>query len=264
MVHSVYRAAEILSMLSVGKKRITDIGKELNLSKSTTHRLLKTLENCGFVFQDPVSHQYFLGHLIIKLSSNPLATHQNLIVCAYEEMKRLREISGETVTIHIRIGTQRICLEEMQANQNIRYGVGKGSVSPIYAGSAGKILLAELSETDRSHLIQNIHLTAVGPHTITDRNELLREIEKIRKQGYAISSGETLEGAISVSVPIRGYFCPVALSIFGPKFRLEPIIPGLKKKMEMSAKRIGTKIKPSGQVRRGDSRIAPGGNAGAS
>ncbi|MCX5917997.1 MAG: hypothetical protein NTX30_15125 [Deltaproteobacteria bacterium] len=161
-------------------------------------------------------------------------------------MKRLREISGETVTIHIRIGTQRICLEEMQANQNIRYGVGKGSVSPIYAGSAGKILLAELTETDRSHLIQNIHLTPVGPHTITDRNGLLREIEKIRKQGYAISSGETLEGAISMSVPIRGYFCPVALSIFGPKFRLEPIILSLKKKMEMSAKRIGTKIKHAG------------------
>src|SRR4030042_946536 len=137
MVISVYRAAEILSMLSAGKNRITDIGKELNLSKSTTHRLLKTLENFGFVFQDPFSHQYFLWHVIIELASNPLTTHQNLIVCAYEEMKRLREISGETVTIHIRIGTQRICLEEMQANQNIRYEGGRGSVSPIYAGSAG-------------------------------------------------------------------------------------------------------------------------------
>jgi DNA-binding IclR family transcriptional regulator len=246
MVNSVYRAAEILSLLSTGKNRITDIGKELNLSKSTTHRLLKTLENCGFVFQDPVSHQYFLGHLIIELSSNPLTMHQNLIVCAYEEMKRLREVSGETVTIHIRIGMQRICLEEMQANQNIRYGVGKGSVSPIYAGSAGKILLAELTETDRSHLIRNIRLTPVGPHTITDRNKLLREIEKIEKQGYAISSGETLEGAISISVPVKAYFCPVALSIFGPKFRLGPRILSLKKEMERCAKRIGTKIKDAG------------------
>jgi DNA-binding IclR family transcriptional regulator len=246
MVNSVYRAAEILNLLSKRETRITDICKELSLSKSTTHRLLKTLENCGFVFQDPVSHRYFLGHLIIKLFSNPLTTHQNLIVCAYEEMKRLREISGETVTIHIRVGTQRICLEEMQAKQNIRYGVGKGSVSPIYAGSAGKILLAELTETDRNHLIQNIVLTPVGPHTITDRDRLLREIKKVRKKGYAISSGETLEGAISISVPIQGYFCPVALSIFGPKFRLEPLIPGLKKEMEMSAKRIGGKIKPVG------------------
>lgn len=246
MVNSVYRAAEILSMLSGGKNRITDICKELKLSKSTTHRLLKTLENCGFVFQDSISHQYFLGHLILKLSSNPLTTHQNLIVCAYEDMKRLREISGETVTIHIRIGMQRICLEEMQANQNIRYGVGRGSVSPIYAGSAGKILLSELTESERNNLIKNIKLTPVGPNTITDRQTLLKELEKIRKQGYSISSGETLEGAISLSVPVKGYFCPVALSIFGPKFRLEPRIMGLKKEMEMSARRILNKINSTG------------------
>ena len=242
MVNSVYRAAEILSLLSAGKNRITDIGKELNLSKSTTHRLLKTLENCGFVFQDPISHQYFLGHLILKLSSNPLTTHQNLIVCAYDEMKRLRELSGETVTIHIRIGTQRICLEEMQANQNIRYGVGRGSVSPIYAGSAGKILLSELKESERNDLLRNIQLTRVGPHTITGRKTLQQELDKIKKQGYAISSGETLEGAISISVPLRGYICPVALSIFGPKFRLGPRIMDLKDKMETGAGRIFKKI----------------------
>jgi DNA-binding IclR family transcriptional regulator len=246
MVNSVYRAAEILNMLSVGKNRITDISKELSLSKSTTHRLLKTLEKCGFVVQDPSSHQYFLGHLIIKLSSNPLDTHQHLIVCAYEEMKKLKEISEETVALHIRVGTQRICLEEMQANQNIRYVIGKGSVSPIYAGSAGKILLSELTDHELNNLLKNIKLNRVGPHTITDRNSLFQELEKIKKQGYAISSGETLEGAISISVPIRGYFCPVALSIFGAKFRLGPRIMDIKERMEMSAKRILNRIATTG------------------
>jgi DNA-binding IclR family transcriptional regulator len=246
MVNSVYRAAEILNMLSVGKNRITDISKELSLSKSTTHRLLKTLEKCGFVVQDPTSHQYFLGHLIIKLSSNPLDTHQHLIVCAYEEMKKLKETSEETVALHIRVGTQRICLEEMQANQNIRYVIGKGSVSPIYAGSAGKILLSELTDHELTNLLKNIKLTRVGPNTITDRNNLFQELDKIKKQGYAISSGETLEGAISISVPIRGYFCPVALSIFGAKFRLGPRIMNFKEKMEMSAKRILNRIATTG------------------
>ena len=246
MVNSVYRAAEILNMLSVGKNRITDISKELSLSKSTTHRLLKTLEKCGFVGQDPTSHQYFLGHLIIKLSSNPLDTHQHLIVCAYEEMKKLKEISEETVALHIRVGTQRICLEEMQADQNIRYVIGKGSVSPIYAGSAGKILLSELTDQELNNLLKNIKLTRVGPNTITDRNNLFQELDKIKKQGYAISSGETLEGAISISVPIRGYFCPVALSIFGAKFRLGPRIMDFKEKMEMSARRILNRIATKG------------------
>ncbi len=246
MVNSVYRAAEVLSMLSVGKNRITDICKELDLSKSTAHRLLKTLEMCGFVIQDPITRRYFLGDLIIRLSSSPLATHQHLIVCSYEEMKGLREMSKETVTIHIRIGTQRICLEEMQANHNVRYGVGRGSVSPVYAGSAGKILLSELGENELNSLIENVELAPVGPNTITDRNVLLKEVDNIRAQGYAISSGETLEGAISISVPIRGYSCPIALSIFGPRFRLGPRIMDFKEAMEMSANRIQNKMKVSG------------------
>jgi DNA-binding IclR family transcriptional regulator len=246
MVNSVFRAADILSMISEGKNRITDIGKELHLSKGTAHRLLKTLEKCGFVFQDPISHQYFLGPLILRLSSHPLTTHQNLIVCVYDEMKKLGRLSGETITIHIRIGTQRICLEEMQTSQNIRYGVGKGSVSPIYAGSAGKILLSELADDERDNLLKNIHLTPVGPNTITDRDRLLSELEKIRKQGYATSLEETLEGSTSISVPIRGYLCPVALSILGPQFRLGPKLLSYEKEMKTSAKRIFDKIKNIG------------------
>jgi hypothetical protein len=107
MVNCIFRAAEILNMLSLGRNRITDICQELGLSKGTVHRLLKTLEQCGFVFLDPITHQYYLGHLIIKLSSNPDITHQNLIVCAYDEMKMLRDKSGETTALFIPIGNRR-------------------------------------------------------------------------------------------------------------------------------------------------------------
>ena len=95
-------------MLSLGRNRITDICQEIGLSKGTAHRLLKTLEQCGFVFQDAVSHRYYLGHLIIKLSSNPNITHQNLIVCAYDELKMLRDSSGETTALFIPIGNRHL------------------------------------------------------------------------------------------------------------------------------------------------------------
>ncbi len=238
MVNSVARAAEILVSLSEGKYRLTDISQDLHLNKTTTYRLLKTLESYGFVVQDPISHKYLLGHLILKISSNPIIANQSLIVCAYEEMKRLRDKSGETVTLHVRVGTQRICLEEIQSQKSAKYIVGKGSVSPIYAGSAGKILLAELDKEELQLLLKNIRLVAVGPNTITDKNILDKELEKIRKLGYAISWGETLEGAISISIQIKGYTWPVALSIFGPKFRIGRKLMMFKKEMEKSADRI--------------------------
>lgn len=157
-------------------------------------------------------------------------------------MKRLRDMSNETAVLHIRIGTQRICLEEMQSNQSTKYIVGKGSVSPIYAGSAGKILLSELGEKELDLLLENINFVSVGPNTITDRKVLIEELNKIRKTGYAISSGETLEGAISLSVSIKGYICPIALSIFGPNFRLGPKIMNFRREMEISAARISKKF----------------------
>jgi len=241
MVNAVTRAADILRNIGEGKSRLTDISESLNLSKSTTHRLLKTLEKSGFVIQDPISRKYHLGYLILTLSSNPVIAHQDLILWSHKEMMRLRDISKETVALHIRIGTQRICLSEIPSNQKIRYTTGAGSVGPIYAGSAGKILLSMMDENESEKILGKTDLAPVGPRTITDRGRLLQDIRKIRKKGYATSSGETLEGAASISIPIRGYVCPAALSIFGPKYRLGPRITEFLKDMR-KAERIISRL----------------------
>ncbi len=242
MVNSVFRAAKILNMLSLGRNRITDICQELGLSKGTAHRLLKTLEECGFVFQDPLTHQYYLGHLTIKLSSNPDITHQNLIVCAYDELKTLRDKSGETTALFIPIGNRRICLEEIDSSQTIKLVVERGSVYPIYTGASGKVLLSQFPDEVLNHLLDNTPLIKIAKNTITDRKVLFQELKKIREQGYAISSSETMESAFSICVPIPGYYCPVALSVLGPQFRLESKSKELEPIMKKSARRISGKI----------------------
>lgn len=246
MVNSVFRAAEILNMLSSGRNRITDICRGLGLSKGTTHRLLKTLGQCGFVFQDPMTHQYYLGHLIIKLSSNPAVAHQNLIVYAYDELKMLRDVSGETTALFLPIGNRRICLEEIDANQSIKLVVEKGSVYPIYTGASGKALLSQFPDAVLNQLLDHTPLIKIAHNTITDRNVLIRELDKVRKRQCAISSSETMDGVFSISVPIKGYSCPVALSVFGPQFRLEPKIKELEIVMKRIAKRISDKITKAG------------------
>ena len=243
MVNSVQRSAEILTMLSLGKNRITDICNELGLSKSTAHRLLKALEECGLVFQEPVSRRYFLGPLIMKLSSDPLLSHQNLILCAYQEMKMLRDVSGETVALFIPVGTNRLCLEKMDSNQGIKYVVEKGSVSPIYAGSSGRVILSELPKADLNRLLKNITFEKLAPNTITDPKILLRELEVIRKKGYAVSYSETSDGALSIAAPVRGYHYPVAVGIIGPKYRFSHKLDGLVGTIKNCANQISRKIK---------------------
>ena len=249
MVNSVFRAAEILSMLSLGRNRLTDICQELGLSKGTVHRLLKTLEQCGFVFLDPVTHQYYLGHLMIKISSNPDISHQNLIVCAYDELKMLRDKSGETAALFIPIGNRRICLEEIDSNNSIRLVVQKGSVHPIYSGSSGKVLLSQFSDEALMQLLDNTPLVKIAKNTITNRKVLLQEVEKTKKKGYAVSTSETLDGAYSICVPIKDYSCPVALSILGPQDHFESNSNEFVKIMKDSAMIINKKIKKNSVLR---------------
>jgi DNA-binding IclR family transcriptional regulator len=219
IVNCIIKAVDILRNLSEGVDRISDITERLHLSKSTAHRLLKTLEMSELVTRDPIARRYFLGPLIFKIASKPLMAHKNLIVCSFEEMKYLRDLSRETVVLHIQVGLERICLEEIQSLENLKYTAGKGSVAPIYTGSAGKVLLSELRDDELQFLLKNLRLVPIGPNTITGKKVLLNELEKVRKKGYATSFGERILGSASIAVPIKNYICPVSLGILGPSNR---------------------------------------------
>jgi IclR family KDG regulon transcriptional repressor len=242
LINSIYRSAEILKSIFNGINRLTDISYNLNVNKSTTHRLLKALETSGLIIQDHLTRKYLPGHLILRLASNPISSHQLLIVSSYDEMVRLRDVTRESVVLHIAIGSKRICLEEVQTKEDIKYISGVGSVAPIYVGAGGKVLLSEMEERNLELLLNSIKLLPVGPKTVIKREMLLKELEKIRKQGYATSKGERLYGGVAISVPIKNYVCPVALTILGPQFRFGAKMIDSLGDLKLSAKRISEKL----------------------
>jgi DNA-binding IclR family transcriptional regulator len=219
IIASITRAADILKILAEGVNRITDVSRGVGLSKSTTHRFLKSLEMSGLVTRDRLTRRYHLGPLSLNLASKPIIAHQTLIACAFEDMRRLRDLTGETVVLHVRIGLERICLEELQSLQNLKYTAGKGATAPIYTGSAGKILLSHLEDNELQPLLKHLQLVPIGPNTITDKDRLLEELKIAKEQGYATSFGERISGSASISVPVENYLCPVALSVLGPDNR---------------------------------------------
>ena len=219
-VNSVTKAAEILKCLSQGTDRISDLCNKLQMRKGTAHRLLKTLRMSGLVAQDPVTRCYYLGPLILELAARPMIAHQHLVVSAREEMKKLRDLIKETVTLNIRVGLERLCLEEFQGAHDIRFVLGRGFVGPIHAGSAGKLLLSELEDSELELLIKHLIFVPITPRTITDGQSLLKAVEVIRRQGYAASFGERVPESASISIAIKNYICPVSLTILGPESRL--------------------------------------------
>lgn len=242
--NSILRAAGILRCLSDGKDRVIDLAKELNLSRSTVHRLLRSLERSSLVMRDPITRRYYLGVMMLRFASRPIGVNQQLIICAFEEMRHLRDLSKETVVLHVRIGLERICIEELQSVENIRYTPGKGFVAPLHTGASGKVLLSELPDAELSMLLSKLSFEKVGPNTITDRKVLEREIQKTRKEGYATSFGERVAGSASISVPVRNYVTPVALGIQGSEKRLtHTVMKDFLEEMKVCARRIERRLK---------------------
>ncbi|MCK5552783.1 MAG: IclR family transcriptional regulator [Deltaproteobacteria bacterium] len=233
----------MLKTVAIGVNRLSDIARALNLSKSTTHRLLNTLERTGFVMQDDIMRKYYLGPLFLTLSSAPLVTHSNLVECAIGDIKKLHESSGETVALYIRIGTQRICLEELASPKPIKFMAGKGYIAPVYAGAPGRILLSRLKDDQLDRLLEHVEFIQITPNTITDKEVLRQELEKVRKDGYAISFGERVIGSASISAPVKNYSVPVALCIVGPHDRISTNLKSLLQEIKVTAARISNRLK---------------------
>jgi len=237
-VTTIFKAADILKCITKGTNQSSNIASNLELSRSTTHRILKTLQAAEFVVQDPVTLRYSLGSFAHYLADYSTRYHHNLIFCALPEMERLRSITDETIVLVIRVGHRRMYLEELPSFQPLKYAAGKGYSPPIYAGATGKVLLSQMPSPELSRLIDTISFEKVAPNTITDRNVLLNEIEDIRSKGCAVSCSELVVGAASVAVPIKKYSQSVAMCVLGPENRIVNRVDKILTELRSSASAI--------------------------
>jgi len=238
-MNAINRTAEVLKLLAEHPRRFTDIARELQLTKSTAHRLLKALAQTELIKKNPLSSRYYLGPLISQLAASPISEHQFLIACSTEEIRKLRDLSGETATLQISIGTERMCLEEIQSMASIKYVSGRGAIYPIFAGSAGKMLLSMMNNDQIDILMRKFYYVPSAPNPIKNAEDLWKEIKLARELGHSVSFGERVSGSASVAVPISGYFCPAVINIMGPADRFsESSISSILEEMKHSAVRI--------------------------
>ena len=243
VIRSVHRAINILVCLSNSVNTLTDISDCTKLTKPTVYRLLKTLEELFMVAQDPVTRQYYLGPMITKLASNPKTNHFYLISCALEETKRLWDAIGENVELNIMVGNQYDRLYEIMSKHKLKVYEGADPVGPVFVGSAAKVLLSQLDDEELKLVTKNVSIRQVTEHSVTDKKVLIAQIREIRRQGYSISYGERIAGAMCISAPVNNYFWPVALSVVGPESRLRPQVEDAVKKITATARRITDNVK---------------------
>jgi DNA-binding IclR family transcriptional regulator len=240
---SVFRIANILLCLSHGIDTLTDIANACHVHKSTMHRLLSALCQAKITVQNPENQHYSLGPLISELASNPSVTHQNLIVCAANEMESLANYTGETIGLNALISLLQISLYEIPSIHGFRVVLKAKVTESLHAGATSRVLLSQLNKKDLKLVIANLDFKPLTENTITYKEQWLAHLKLAKERGYDISYGERLIGAMTISAPIKNYLFPVVLDIAGPEARVKPRINEFIAELIACTRRIQENIK---------------------
>jgi DNA-binding IclR family transcriptional regulator len=217
----VERALDILTALSDGPKTFTVICQKVGLSKGTVHRILIGLSYSEFVVQVPESGEYMLGPGCYRMARGLIEENGGIAGLVRPVLQALWEGTEETVILHVRVGASRVCIAELQSPRSLRYTAGIGSSAPLHVGAAGKVLLAWFDDAQLRKILPD-SLGSTTEATITDFGVLREELEHVRRQGWAESHGERVQGAFAISAPIFDdrHHVAASVSVLGPEVRL--------------------------------------------
>lgn len=219
---SLERAVNILDCFTLEEPvmGVREVARKANLSSSTTGRLMAALKELGILNQDPETLAYMMGSKVLAWAGIYTVT-SDVRTLALPVMVRLQEQTRETISLYVMEGNDRVCVERLESPETVRIVARVGRRIPLYAGSAGKVFLAFLSESRREKLLAGIELVPMTRRTITDLDELKTNLHKIQRQGYAVSKGEWVLEASGVAAPIFDQFGRItaALTISGPSQR---------------------------------------------
>jgi DNA-binding IclR family transcriptional regulator len=199
-IESVAKASRVLTMLSTTPQlKLSDVAEQLAVSPSTAHRLLTTLEDEQLLRQNPVTRLYEAGERLLALAQ-ALTPQRSRWDFARPFLEELSERLGETVNLNTLQCTDVAFVESLEAPTPLRVGSRLGAVMPAHCTSGGKLLLAQLSDAEVENRYPSPTLVQMTDKTILTRDDLLTELRRVRRRGYATNFGESEPGISGVAV----------------------------------------------------------------
>lgn len=197
---------------------VTNIANELNLAKSGVHKHLKTMEEYGYVVKRGTEYQLGLQFFNRGVYTR---TQSDIPQSVRPLLEEIAAETGESTWCTVAEYGRGIVLYGASENPSISPDSLLGSWIHLHAHSGGKAILAQYSESEIDAIIEEHGLPAKTANTITERSELLTELDRIQEDGYAFNFGEDIKGIHAVGVPvvIEGEVLG-ALSIAGATNRL--------------------------------------------
>lgn len=196
-IGAAQRAVAVLDALADGGELGTnEIARRTGLPPSTVSRQLGTLTDTGLVEHDPTNGRYRLGVRIVRLANAVLA-RLDVRQIARPHLEELVRITGETATLHVPGDEDAVTVDFVPSTHYVQHVTQLGRPSIGYATSAGKVMLAFSGRP-----VPQGPLRAFTPRTLTTRQALAAEVERVRRQGYAEAYEEREPGLNAVAAPV--------------------------------------------------------------
>ncbi|WLP90148.1 IclR family transcriptional regulator [Gordonia sp. NB41Y] len=199
------KSMTVLRAIADAPCNLTELCERTGLPRATAHRLAVGLETHRLLARNAAG-RWYPGPALGELASS---AHDPVREAALMVLPRLREITGESVQVYRREGSERVCIAAMEPPTGLRDTVPVGTRFPMTAGSAAKVLAAWAEPSILRALV-------------TDSVFSDRALHEIRRRGWAQSAGERAAGVASVSAPVRdaGGDVVAAISVSGPIDRM--------------------------------------------
>lgn len=223
-VQSVERTLDIIEKLAEygSPVSLSELAESVDLKPSTVHRLLGTLMFRGFVDQD--EHSRYKLALKVYHIGNAATYSMDIKKLAAPFMHELLDLCNETVNLAVLDRGEVVYIDQLESTNIVivKMFARVGNRGPAYCTGSGKVLLAGLTREEFARYLNKTELDRFTSDTITDPAMLAKEIERVRKDGYALDLGERDEGVRCIAAPIKNQEDQVvaALSVSGPSMRM--------------------------------------------
>lgn len=223
-IKSIAKAARIINMLADAGQPLSlaAMSAELGISKSTLHGIISTLVDVKFMAQDQQTGRYRLGTRLFEIGS-AISSQWNVRKIGYPIIQQIVAEIGETVHMAVLDDYEVLYINKQESTSSIRIVTDVGVKLPAHCTGLGKALLSGLSRLELQCMVKSKGLSKHTESTITDFDDLWREMKLIRSRGYAMDEQEFVEGLRCVAVPIFNHSGKIAaaLSISGPVSRMQ-------------------------------------------
>jgi IclR family transcriptional regulator, pca regulon regulatory protein len=178
---------------------IADIARATELSRAAVRRLLITLELLGYI--EANGRKYRLRHRVLHLGMSYLSS-SSLATVSQPAVQKITEELNESTSVCVLDGDEVLCIAGAVRRGLMSVDVTTGSRLPLHCTAAGRVLLAALLEDQLAASLERIELKSLTAKTIVSREVLVRDIRRVREQGFSVIDEELETGIRAIAVPV--------------------------------------------------------------